>query len=269
MFRTFLLAGAAMFAASGAAMADAYYEPAPSYAPAAVAHSVFSWTGFYLGAHAGVLFNDTEVDTIGLAPGNITNVRIDARPGRVDFEDEGFMGGGQIGYNHQMGPWVVGVEADISGTDLDDSTRFLGTPTPNVPGAPNPSTFVQSMDYFGTVRGRIGYAHDRWLGYVTGGYAYADIETDVIFLTGANQLQFRGRGSETVDGYTIGGGVEYAWSNHVTFKGEGLYYDLDDSTVFVDNIPGVGAGAYSSSFENDGVLVRGGVNFKFSGIFGR
>lgn len=268
MFRKLLSGGAAILFSTGGVLADGY-EPARSYKDApAPAYSAFSWTGFYLGVHAGVLFNDTEVDTIGLAPGNIANVRINARPGRVDFEDEAFMGGGQIGYNHQMGNWVLGFETDISGVDSDESTTFLGTPTPNVPGAPNPSTFVQSMEYFGTVRGRIGWARDRWLAYVTGGYAYADIETDVIFLTGAGALQFRGRGDETVDGYTIGGGGEYAYSNNITFKGEALYYDLDDTRIVVQSIPGVGRGAYASTFENDGVVVRAGVNVKFDSVFG-
>lgn len=277
MLKTMFAAATAIVLCSGAALADAYVPPPVYTAPPVAYAPAWTWSGFYFGAHGGVLFNETEVDTVGLAPGNVNNVRIGARPANVDFEDELFMGGGQIGYNHQMGSWVIGVEADYSSTDSNrtQGSRIIGT-------GGNPSSFFNQLETFGTVRGRVGWASNRWLGYFTAGYAFADVDNRALFFTPDNEIQFTSSprtkfGSrrndfddgENVDGYAIGGGAEFALTENVTFKGEGLWYDLDDTRIVVDNVPGVGSGAYASTFENEGFLLRAGVNFKFRGIFNR
>jgi outer membrane immunogenic protein len=95
-------------------------------------------------------------------------------------DSDGFIGGGQIGYNFQFSQWVMGIEGDISFTDWD------GT------------------DALGTVRGRLGYAWERVMPYVTGGLAIADADT----------------------GWTAGGGIELAVSNNVSVRGEYLHFDL-------------------------------------------
>ena len=101
---------------------------------------------------------------------------------------DGIVGGGQIGYNWQMQRAVFGLEADIQGTDEKGSRAFtcpLNTCTPPVggflalviPGPAVPVTLNQKIDWFGTVRGRIGYLADpKLLLYVTGGLAYGDVE---------------------------------------------------------------------------------------------
>jgi outer membrane immunogenic protein len=84
-------------------------------APALVA-AAYDWSGFYLGVHAGYTFGeDDNISTTGQAAANIANVAGGARPGQVRLDRDGFIGGGQAGYNWQLTPnWVMGLETDIS-----------------------------------------------------------------------------------------------------------------------------------------------------------
>jgi outer membrane immunogenic protein len=235
-------------------------------APPALVSPAYDWSGFYLGVSAGYTFGDDEdITTTGQAAANITNVAIGARPGRVRLERDGFIGGGQMGYNWQVSPnWVFGLEADISYVDVRRDVTVVGI---SAAGAPLNNTFRTRMDYLGTVRGRIGYAWDRTLIYATGGLAYAEIENSVNFFGPAGQLQFTGNNRRTEAGYTVGAGIEHAFAPNWTVKAEYLFYDLRDNTVNVAVIPGSnGAGTgYNSRFENDGHIVRAGLNYKFGG----
>ena len=143
--------------------------------------------------HAGYGFgSDDNIETSGQAAGNIANVLGGARPASVGLDRDGFIGGGQIGYNWQFAPnWLFGIEADISYTDFrrdhvgGDACRSAG------PGTLL-NTFESRLDYLGTVRGRIGYVFDRTLIYATGGLAYGDVRNSVNFFGPAGQLQFTG-----------------------------------------------------------------------------
>jgi len=230
-------------------------------APALVSPA-YDWSGFYLGVSAGYTFGeDDDITTTGQAAGNINNVAIGARPGRVRLDRDGFIGGGQMGYNWQVSPnWVFGLEADISYVDIRRDVAVIGTTGLN-------NTFRTRMDYLGTVRGRIGYAWDRTLLYATGGLAYAEIENSVNFFGPLGQLQFTGNDRRTEAGYTVGAGIEHAFAPNWTVKAEYLFYDLRDHTVNVALIPNSGGGGtgYNSRFENDGHIVRAGLNYKFGG----
>ena len=129
-----------------------------------------------------------------------------------DNGDGGFTGGGQIGYNYQIGSFVIGLETDIqwADTDQDETVAFLPA---GVPGTFVPGEFRSNLsDWFGTVRARAGVAFDRVLVYATGGLAYTDDTT----------------------GWVVGGGVEWAlpvnWfgSSAVTFGLEGLWLSFDE-----------------------------------------
>ncbi len=191
---------------------------------------------------------------------------------------DGFTGGGQIGYNYQLGGFgglgggvVVGVEADAAYTDLErrrtavygfDGAALAGTIT----------SYRSSLDYLGTVRGRVGYAFNQFLVYGTGGFAYGAVDNRVaVQLAPGGPVVAGGRRSTTATGYAWGGGVEYALptgsflnffrSSAVTLKAEYLHYDLGRSNVAVN------AGAVNvanSRVSNDGNLVRVGLNYKFS-----
>lgn len=246
-----------------------------------VAVPVFTWTGFYIGGNAGYIFADEgRVNTFGnngpVLPGGastIGNVASGARPGFTRVEPDGFTGGGQIGYNYQIGSIVVGVEADAAYTDFNRTTRVIGTT-----GAA--SDFRTDMAFLGTVRGRLGYAFDRFMVYGTGGFAYGDVQNTANFFAtpaagGLGVTQFAGGRGRIETGYTAGGGFEYAipttftlfGSNAVTFKAEALYYDLGRSSIIVGDTglaPAATRGqSYTSRFDNSGVVARAGINFKF------
>ena len=144
---------------------------------------------------------------------------------RFDIDDEGgFVGGAQAGYNYQIGSFVVGLEGDIQYADFggdDDLILADGT----VVG-------FDRSDWFGTVRARAGVAFDRALIYATGGFAFADDAT----------------------GWTVGGGLEYAFTNNLSAKVEGLYVNLDqdDNSIF-----GIDSDAEFG-------VVRAGLNYRFN-----
>ena len=127
-------------------------------APPVLVSPAYDWSGFYLGVHAGYTFGeDDNISTTGQAAANIANVAGGARPGFVWHERDGFIGGGQAGYNWQLTPnWVMGLETDISYVDIRRDTNVVTIPLNGI-GTLN-NNFRTRMEYFGTVRGRIGYA---------------------------------------------------------------------------------------------------------------
>jgi outer membrane immunogenic protein len=287
---TTLAALAAAFFSTTAMAADLPRRAAPP--PVFTPIPVFSWSGAYFGVNAGYAFSDDQtIITRGnngagagpLLPPNLTNtvnnVALGRRTPSIRSEQDGFSAGGQIGYNFQLTPgsgFVFGIEADAQYMDLDQGRRYLSPLN-------DPSTFRQSLDFLGTVRGRLGYAFDRFMIYGTGGFAYGNVTYDAQFFSNAagNPLAYRGRFSDIETGYAYGGGIEYALptdsflnffrSNAVTLKVEYLRYDLGGRNVTVDSInPATGGqfvptanGSYTSRFSTEGNLVRAGLNFKF------
>jgi outer membrane immunogenic protein len=187
---------------------------------------VFTWTGFYAGVNGGYAFGEGSRRLIDTTTG-ATAV--------VGGDDEGFIGGGQVGFNYQIGTFVVGLETDIQNADLGGEDQFtVGGTTFRTRGSDN---------YFGTLRGRAGLAFDRFMVYGTGGLAYGDVGSF---------------GTEGV-GWTAGGGVEYAFTNNITAKVEGLYVSLDrNNDAYV-----IGGNSFTPRGNEEFGLVRAGLNFKF------
>ena len=154
----------------------------------------YNWTGFYLGINGGGGFGDSDWN--GFAVSN---------------KPSGGMIGGTAGYNWQGAgsPWVFGLEGDIDWTNIKDSTACGGL---------NCQT---KNNWFGTVRGRVGYAFDRFLPYFTGGLALGDVE--------ARRTGFAGS-KDTNAGWTVGVGIEGVIAGNWTAKVEYLYADLGDTT---------------------------------------
>jgi outer membrane immunogenic protein len=384
-----LLSSVALFGLSAAALAAdlprrQYVAPAPV---PVVPVPVFTWTGFYIGGNAGYGFSDNNNDLfdngfVGGGFGSGLSVQTNAGLQPVvpltginnlglGFDNrrnrDGFVGGGQIGYNFQFTPgsgWVIGIEADAQYADFDrrrndDFGGFgLGggtgiftaaTVAPIAPGSGiAPPTGVGNgalgnvalfngfsgngfnsfdrnrIEWFGTVRGRLGYAFDRLLIYATGGGAFTDrrdrrndgfgfFGTGVgsgaalvgtgFFTTGAaatvgglvaptNTGFFNDNRSNDNWGWTVGGGVEYAFTsgffglNNVSVKIEGLYVNFErdrknNGFVGGGNVVGVsntGAAVLDSQFagvgfdnrrnRDDFAVVRAGLNWKFGSFFG-
>jgi outer membrane immunogenic protein len=224
VMKKYLLSGVAalgLIAAGAASAADLPSRKGPVVAPIYV--PAFTWTGFYVGANAGYGW------------GNMDSRGVNA------FGDlDGFVGGGQIGYNYQLGQIVLGVEADFQGADLKAGSSFAGL---GIVGE-------GKTEWFGTVRGRVGYAFDRFLPYVTGGFAYGNVKTTL-----APGVTINGLNSDdnTHTGWTVGAGVEYAFTNNLVGGVEYLYVDLGDKKVFG------GADKVGTDFS----LVRARLSYKF------
>ncbi|GJE14466.1 outer membrane protein [Methylobacterium longum] len=292
---TSLAAFTALTGAASAADLPRRAAPPPIFTPV----PVFTWTGAYFGINAGYAFDASNNTANGFTqipganPVAITGAGLVVPPiltpgsslvyGRN--QNEGFSGGGQIGYNYQFSPGtgvVVGFEADAQ--YLDFGNRRQSYLVNGAPGAAFGSFvptngLLSTLDFFGTVRGRLGYAFDRVLFYGTGGFAYAtgDQGSRVAF------QNFAGSRSSFVTGWTVGGGIEYALptdsflnffrSSAVTLKVEGLYVNLDQGRN--TGLPLVGGLVTGAGLvpvfnnvplrnnNNEFAVVRAGLNYKF------
>lgn len=194
----------------------------------------FNWTGFYVGANAGAIWSRssvTQTDTSGIVFSN------DSTTGT------GFIGGVQVGYNWQFSNIVLGVEGDI---DFASDSKSVALPL--LPGTHN-----SSLSALGTVRGRAGLAVDRFLPYVTGGVAFASLKNEYI-----STFPFTINRGSSATGWTVGGGLEYAFDRHWSAKAEYLYVKFPDKTVAVG-----GGTPYTFNFSDSESIARVGVNYRF------
>jgi len=255
-------------AASAADMAPRKYTKAP---PPVVA-PVYDWTGFYIGGNVGGGWSEDSGATLCTEGGVVNTPLCQNVPGGT-INGSGVIGGMQAGYNWQVGPsWLIGIEADIQGADIKGSKTVNG-PFPFFGGgfADPDTTYTASerIDWFGTVRGRVGVTAGPVLFYVTGGLAYghARLNTDLV---SGSFFTFPASASVTKAGWTAGGGVEWGFAGNWSVKLEGLYYDLGTTTVSAG--PTVGAGdpglapfRRGKDFDLHGAIGRVGLNYRFGG----
>jgi outer membrane immunogenic protein len=270
--KKFLVAAAGLVAFAAPALAADL--PAKVYTKAPPPVVMYNWTGFYVGGNVGGAWEDgsSSVTPAGVF---LTTAAGQAFPLSLGSRSA-FTGGGQLGYNWQTGATVFGFEADFnylgfgsrSATAAVPGATFFGSGAP-----PNVETYnVGRENFFGTVRGRIGYAWDRVLLYVTGGLAYGNSFTNSVTYTnavpGAVYATFQGTSNNQVGG-TVGVGLEYALGNGWSVKGEYLYIDLNSHNRTL--VPGAvtGAPATGAAFADTGgdrfSIARLGVNYKFGG----
>jgi outer membrane immunogenic protein len=202
--------------------ASPLFSPAPA----------FSWTGLYTGLNAGYGWSDS-----------VTH-RLDPDNDVIEFDRSGgFVGGGQIGYNFQIGKSVLGVETDLQYAAIGNKSGLFGT-----------AYFPDNSDgYFGTVRARLGFAVDRTLVYGTGGIAYGDIGGNKAYDVALDNP----RSTDPNWGWTLGGGIEYSITNNITARLDGLYVNLDTRETYE-----VGTGTITSPSTEFGVI-RTGLSYKF------
>jgi len=215
----------------------------------------YNWTGFYLGGNLGGSWgHQSEEMLIGGFP-----------IGGVSDHPNGVIGGGQIGYNWQFynsgawgNAWVFGLEADIQASSqrATDDFAFLMSPV-----GPFSGDVADKLEWFGTVRGRVGVAFDRVLPYVTGGWAYGNRKLDGTLTLPAGTTSFS-TSSTLTDGWTVGGGIEWAFWDHWTAKFEYLYLDLGNNNNNDDfGLLKTPAGVTTGHFTDN--IARVGVNYKF------
>jgi outer membrane immunogenic protein len=259
MIRTAVLASLAALAATSATAADL---PRKTVAPVFAAEPVHSWTGFYVGVNAGYAWSaDKNVnfapgaDPVGAVAGVLAAGQL---PRTLGIDAKGFMGGIQFGYNHQFAgtAFVAGLEADFQYADVRGGASFTN---PLVP------TFLQAnsrLQYFGTVRGRLGFAvTPSFLLYATGGLAYGQVKYDG-FGTGPGVFVTT-ESSKTHFGWTLGVGGEYAFTRNVSMKLEYLYYDIGKSSGQSSPFQGGPFSTLAFERKNTGHIARIGLNYRF------
>jgi outer membrane immunogenic protein len=215
-----------------------------------------NWAGFYLGGNVGAgVGNDetTHVFTPGTGLGVGTSV--------FSLAPEGFVGGGQVGYNWQVGAWVIGVEADFQGTTLKDNRSCVSD------CALAANAFDKRLNWFGTARGRLGYSVGSTLFYGTGGFAYGETELGFAQTLG-------GSGVATFEnargGYAVGGGIESPFNvfnlfgPNWTAKTEYLFVDLGSSTDVVAFAATGQANTITSNSQTH--IFRTGINYHFAPV---
>ena len=197
------------------------------------------WSGPYVGLNVGYGGGGEQYDY------DVVNLGI----GGYDAQrNNGIVGGGQIGYNYAIyNCFIAGIEADFDGTSISGSAVLDQTAIY--------ARVSSRMDYFGTVRGRLGYAFDRVMLYATGGFAYANTTTDV----SAPNNGINNQTSHFHVGYAVGGGVEYAVTNNIMLRAEYLRLAYD-----VKLGGGIDpAQMYHLQERPTENIVRAGVNYKF------
>ena len=225
----------------GVAVADRM--PGRSYG----APCCFTWSGFYIGGHLGGAWSDVEWGAVSL-----TGPLGVGEP--VKNDGRGFIGGGQIGYNLQVGNVVLGIEGTLSHANLDDDHTSIFNPF---------VTYSTDINWIGTVAGRLGVAHDRVLAYVKAGWATANIE-----LSGTNtQLGDAFSGDDRRNGWVVGGGLEYMFSRNLSFGVEYNYIDLGSASYAGTTRLGIPFTIRDVDMDVQSVTAR--VNFRFGGDHAR
>lgn len=247
----------------------AYVAPAP-VAPA------FTWTGFYVGVNAGYVWSEsrTRYDYVLSDPADVAEfAALGLVPPSLGRDSDGFIGGGQIGYNYQMGQLVLGLEADLQYLDAGQRDSQATTLSDAFGTGTVTTSARSSIDWLGTVRARAGFAFDRALLYATGGLAYgrtrdhSSIHSVGFDDDGSFDGLWAGGKNDARAGWVLGGGVEYAITQNVTARAEYLYYDLGKTNYVLagtstdpdDEFLGATAGR-----KTNGSIVRAGLNWKFS-----
>jgi outer membrane immunogenic protein len=232
-----------------AAAADLSVPPARAPIYTKAPPPVWNWTGFYIGGNGGYSFGSANTTVTGLTPLLV--------PITIGVSPKGWLGGGQAGYNWQSAGsnFVFGLEADFQASGETD-TGTCGAPT-CVPDA----DVHNSYRSFGTFRGRIGWDPGHWLFYVTGGFAYANTSLAVNQLGVVSFAQ-----TQWLPGWTVGGGIEYAFDNHWSIKGEYLYLDYGSTSTTIPNTGPLGPaplGPVLLSTRWTDSVARGGINYRF------
>jgi outer membrane immunogenic protein len=238
-------------------------------APPPPVAAVFGWTGFYVGVNGGYGWNQSQDVAVSGSPLVTTSqtVAIPTVPFFVPIRPEGGLAGGTIGWNYQFGRGVAGIEADFDWADIHDS-GFIDLPAVRTDVRTSAS---QKIDYFGTVRGRLGFlATNPLLLYATGGLAYAEVKSNGNINENFNQAvigrQFIASDSQVRVGWTVGVGAEWKFTPNWSVKGEYLYYDLGGYTIQGNQsnpVNGIDFATYS--FSTRGNIVRAGINYQFGG----
>ena len=221
MMKTSVLSAVALLAVSSAAyaggVAAVQVEPVVTVAPAPAL--IYDWSGAYVGVILGTNWADTstgDITTTDDPPALI--------PG-ISYSSDGYSAGVEAGYNFQSNNWVYGVEVDVSKASIDGTlNNFLDD------GVGTNYSVSTTTDWMASARGRLGYASERSLFYVTGGVAAAGVEAQLTDSYDNGAIVFTPSVSETRNGWVAGAGAEFTLDPRWSMKVEYLHYDFGSKT---------------------------------------
>ena len=221
----------------------------------------FVWTGAFAGINGGYGWSASDSSLYAYADNNVTT---DTSP-VASFSKSGGFGGGQIGYNLQRGAFVFGFETDFEGSGIDGRANASAAVT----GVTANASRDNGLGWFGTARGRLGYASGRTLVYFTTGFAYgggqgsSSITIDEPGLTHTYSVS----SSNTVHtGYVLGGGLEYAFAGSWSLKAEYQYIDLTGVNGWVETSNNNGLARNNYSIDHTYNTVRLGLNYNLQSV---
>ena len=218
----------------------------------------WSWSGFYLGLHAGGAWSDVDFTNRDTGQ-NISNAALGTG---WSLSPDGFIAGVHGGYQQQWGSWVAGVELSFSGGSMRDSA-FVPLP------AQFDDTFRADVNNLFTTTGRLGYAAGPWLLYAKGGYAGGRLEVSAVdSITNGGQLGTAPNtwsSKEWHNGWTVGGGVDYKIAHNVSLGIEYNFINLQSRshTANVLNSAGTSIGPASFDVDSEIQTVTARITFQF------
>jgi outer membrane immunogenic protein len=256
-----------------AGIGSAYAADLPVKAPSVAAPSP-GWAGFYIGANAGAgsaegsyTLSPSGCFLTGACGGNPALLN-QLRTFTEDHLNTFFVGGAQAGYNWQAGNFVYGLEGDINYNGWNNTTNNIYNLAAPLVGTL--TTAVNSkLDWFGTVRGRLGIAaYPTILIFGTGGLAYGQVKSSTLGAFSAAGDSYTGTASSTRAGWTVGGGMEWLFMPNWSLKWEYLYIDLGKLNYADSCISACGPfappQAYATSVQFREQVARVGINYHFN-----
>ena len=235
MFKSLACLSSVVLLSTTAHAADIVATPEPAPVVAAPA---FSWTGFYAGGQIGGSWSDGDFDREVTAKNETSpNVFVDTKITDItskSIDDGNFIGGLYAGYNYQFqNNVVIGLDADIAWiNNTTKSNKDIPVGEYSIEGFYN----KVEQDWYAAVRGRLGYAYNRFLPYIAGGVAFTDIDYKKRYFGDVRKITFDRHYSDssTFTGWTIGAGFDYAMTDHIILRAEYRYTDFGDDDFSAD-----------------------------------
>jgi outer membrane immunogenic protein len=254
---------------------------------------VFNWTGCYIGGYVGGAWNERDATFTDLGNSTFRAFSGGIVPGRVEGShswnaglDDSFIGGGTLGCNWQPvgSPFVLGIEGEFGYLKLNGSA-FDPLLNPTLPvtalrATPDVLGTARVGDWYGMITGRLGYAawENRVLIYAKGGAAFLPVRASVVdtcntVATGCGNWTTSTAVDDTLTTWTVGGGIEWAFGNHWTLKGEYMFIGLDNTSTScnVATTPSgaiVGGGPFCFNHDFGGIhTAKVGLNYRFGSFW--
>jgi outer membrane immunogenic protein len=218
---------AALLGMGGTVLAADVYSSGGSLKDAPVYVPVTTWTGFYVGANGGYAWGATDGKLDASSGVGCYEYCYGYGDGQRSLSPSGGFGGGQIGYNLQRDRFVFGIEADLQGAGIEDSARV------DMLGGDASAAAKSELNWFGTVRGRVGYTLDQTLVYFTGGLAFGGVKDTLSVMSPLGDMTKVSK-DDTKTGFVLGGGLEHKLNPAWSIKAEYQYIDLGSTKLSAD-----------------------------------